>query len=143
MSRILIPYSPDDVELNAFGIPIIGFADGTFVEVQRNEDQSSLKVGANGDGALVQSMNLSGRFTFTLLAGSPSNSLLSIVRLEQERFGTGRGPTLMKNLGDNSRHFAAESWIVKAPMAGNAKDHSNRIWIIETLVLETVEGGLV
>lgn len=142
MSNILIPYSPDEVEVNAFGIPVVGFADGTFVKVSRNEDQATLVVGAGGDGALVQSMNRSGRFEFTLLAGSPSNRLLSAVRVTQEKAGTGRGPTMVKNLGDGSRHFAAISWIVKAPEAANSKTHENRVWVIETLVLETIEGGL-
>jgi hypothetical protein len=143
MPPILIPYSPADIELNTFGFPVGGFADGTFVMVGRNEDQATLMVGAGGDGALVQNLNRSGRFTFTLLAGSPTNRLLSAVRLTQERFRTGRGPTMMKNLVDGSRHFAAESWIVKAPEAANAKEHSPREWIIETLLLETFEGGVV
>jgi hypothetical protein len=68
-----------------FGDDILsGFGEDTAVEVSRDEDAISTKVGVDGRGAIARNRNRSGTVKVTLLQTSASNDVLSanLVRAE-------------------------------------------------------------
>jgi len=77
-------YDPAQVTIIFAGIPISGFAEGTFVSVERNEDSWALQVGADGEATRAKSNNKSGRVTLTLIQSSFSNDALSAVMAVDE-----------------------------------------------------------
>ena len=54
-----------------------GFADGTFLTVDRDDDQWAKVTGADGTSTRIKSNNRSGNMTLTLKQSSPSNDVLS------------------------------------------------------------------
>ena len=67
-------YDPEKVKVNINGVPILGFAEGTFVEVETNggDDKWSHYVGADGDVTTEKNVDPTGTLTVTLKHDSPS-----------------------------------------------------------------------
>lgn len=136
-------YSPDQVCVVFGAERLSGFADGTFVKVERNEDTFQTKVGADGEVTRTRNLNRTGIITVTLLQTSASNAALAALAAADELSPNGVSvlPVLVKDLNGNSLHHAAEAW-VKKPAAGEyGKEVTTREWVIEAAVLQTFEGG--
>jgi len=141
-SNLLHSYNAAEVIMNFIGIPILGLADGTFVNVERNEDAFGLVSGSDGEGCRWSSNNRSGKVTFTLGQWAITNDLLSAVALVDELKGDGIGAFLMKDMSGRSLYSAEKAWIVKLPAAGYSRESSEtREWIIETNNLIMLVGG--
>ncbi|SRR5258707_12603406 len=134
-------FDPKQLICTFLGNVLLGFADGTFVNIERNEDTFQLAVGADGDTARARSNNRSGRITFTLMQTSASNDILSAAAFADESTGTGIGPCMIKDLLGRTLVVCQNAWIVKPAPAGYAKDIQNRDWIIETDFLQVFLGG--
>lgn len=136
-------YDPASVSIVAFGIPISGYADGSFVSVERNEDSFTLQVGTDGESCRSKSNNKSGRVTVTLLQSSISNDLLSaqLALDELSPNGDGIGPFLMKDNSGRSLFAAEKAWIVKPPAAAFSRESESREWVIESADLVPFTGG--
>jgi hypothetical protein len=124
-------YDPSLVVASFLGIPISGYADGTFVSVERNNESYTLMVGAGGEAARARSRNSSGKVTFTLMATSPCNDLLSSAWHADELTGSGVGPVLVKDLSGSTLCIANNAWIQKGPKVEYGKEISTREWVIE------------
>lgn len=73
-------YNPKLVNATLGGRLLIkGFADGTFLEMQRAVPRTEIMVGAKGDVGITKSANYTGTVTFTLLQNSPTNQYLSAI----------------------------------------------------------------
>jgi len=136
-------YQPDLVTVAFAGIPITGFAPGTFISAVRNEDSWNLSVGSGGDATRAKSGNRSGRVTLTLLGSSASNAALSALSQVDERTGAGVGPLGVKDLSGADTVTAGTAWIVKPPDLEKSNEETNREWVFETDSLEIVAGGNV
>jgi hypothetical protein len=136
-------YDPALVVASFAGIPISGYADGTFVSVERNNESYTLMVGAGGEAARARSRNSSGKVTFTLMSTSPVNDLLSAVWHADELLGTGVGSVIVKDMQGNTRCVANNAWIQKAPKIEYGKEISTREWVIEAESIYMTAGGVV
>ena len=136
-------YQPDFVTVAFAGIPITGFAPGTFVNAARNNDSWNLSVGSGGDATRAKSGDKSGRVTITLLGSSASNASLSALAAVDEKAGTSVYPLLVKDLSGADVVTAGTAWIVKPPDLEKSNEETNREWIFETDDLEIVAGGNV
>ena len=136
-------YQPDFVTIAYLGVPITGFAPGTFVSAVRNNDSWNISVGSGGDATRAKSGDKSGRVTITLLGSSASNAALSALAVTDEQSGTSVGPLLVKDLSGADVVKAGTAWIVKPPDLEKSNEETNREWIFETDVLEIVAGGNV
>lgn len=137
-------YNPKKVILTVLGLPIIGFAEDTFIKVSRNEDLFSVEVGADGNVTRVMNANKTGRFEITLQQSSPSNSALYAQVNLDERTGRAVGPTLLKD-GNDVATFAEglNSWVVKAPDLGRGKKLNQVDWIIEAEEVNILQSGTI
>lgn len=134
-------YDPALVVCTFKGIRLTGYADGTFISAEREEDAFSKSVGAGGDVTRVRNRNRSGSVTVTLQASSPTNDLLSAIANEDEILGTGVGTLLVKNINGTTILEAENAWIRKMPTVEAAKDASSREWAFDCAELVMVIGG--
>jgi hypothetical protein len=72
-------YDPLLVAMVFAGIPIVGLADGTFIKIERNEDDWKDYAGTDGEVAWARQHDKRGTVTFTLKITSPSNAELSAI----------------------------------------------------------------
>ena len=134
-------YDPGQVDLNVGGRDITGYADGTFIDVERNVDQTTLVVGADGESTVALSQNRSGKFTITLQQSSPSNDYLNSLCNALEARSGGFVPVLVKDNNGTTLAAAKKAWVVKRAKASFGKDVENREWILESGNLALDIGG--
>lgn len=70
-------YDPLLVAMVFGGAPIVGIAEGTFIKIERNEDEWKDYAGTDGEVAWARQHDKRGTVTFTLKITSPSNDDLS------------------------------------------------------------------
>lgn len=123
-------YSPGDVTLSVGGNLIAGYADGTFIVMEREVDAMTKVVGADGEVSRTRSANFSGMVTLTLKQTADSNRVLGSYLLLDEGDGSGTFDVmLMDNLGN--KMFAAEGWCRKGPNEEFSSEQTNREWVID------------
>ncbi len=127
-------YDASEVALVFAGNIIDGFADGTFVSVDQNEDSFSLVVGSDGEGARSKNNNRSGTITFTLLQTSESNGFLAAQHNLDilSANGDGIGALIVKDGSGNSLYTADLAWVRKPPTAEFGREVVSREWVLET-----------
>lgn len=124
--------------------PISGFADGSFVTVEQNEDSFALSIGTDGEGTRAKSNNRSGTVTVVLAQSSPINLLLSAQHNIDINTPAGDaiGPLLIADRSGTSIYEAENAWIRKPPAAEFGRDGAaTREWVFETEELVQLHGG--
>lgn len=127
--------------INCGGANMSGYADGSYVTVERNEDLFSDVTGADGFTTRIKSNNLSGLVTLTLLQSSPSNTILMAFYLLDESNNTGIFPITLKNLLGTEVASSAAAWVRKIPSLEQAKEVTNRVWVVACADLSIFAGG--
>lgn len=138
---MLKTYDPKQVAVIVGGKIMQGFADGTFVKLERNEQAFNLKVGVDGEGTRAKSNNRSGKITITLMQSSDSNDELSGFAAADELSNTGAVPVLVKDASGRTLASAVTAWVQKYADAEFAKEAMTRPWTLETDELVIFEGG--
>lgn len=123
------------------GTPLTGWADGTFVTVEFDEQQWNKVTGAGGDTQRSKTNNYAGKVTVTLLNGSVSNDVLSAAWNADRVDNTGKGPIIVKDLSGTTIWQAKNAWIQQMPSQGYGKDAETREWVLDTDELSGVAGG--
>lgn len=136
-------YDPERIVVTFRGVLVAGFASGSFVTIERTEDAFALTVGAQGDVTRVRSRNRSGSVTLALQAAAPANDSLSAIAAQDEAFGTGYGPLMIKDLNGTTLAQAAVAWVRKLPAVEFAAEASDRSWVLDCAELELAVGGAV
>lgn len=132
---------PSTILMTFKGVNITGIMDGTFVEVERNEDGWTEHVGAAGNVTHVKNLNKTGTVTFQLSEAADTNNLLSAIAALDEANSTGKGSLLITDLNGLTRYRATEARIKKWPKGEHAKDHTGRTWVVMCAKLEIFIGG--
>lgn len=134
-------YSPKDVSVIVAGTQISGFAEDTFVNVERDSDAFTKVVGADGEVSRTASADLSGTITITLLGTSASNDILSALAVADALSLSGQFPILIKDELGTSLHTAAEAWIQKAASKEYGAEVGDVEWLIQCSDLIEFTGG--
>ena len=134
-------YDPAEVDIIIDKTSVSGYADGTFVKVERNADQVTLSVGADGESTAALSQNRSGRITLTLQQSSPVNDILDALAEALEARTGGFVPIMVKDNNGTTLASMKKGWVVKRASAGFAKDAETREWILESGNLALKVGG--
>lgn len=137
-------YNPLQWTFSFGGVPIIGYAKGTFLKVERMTDRNSSDVGAGGDVVRVQSNDKRGRITITLQRASASNDYLSSIAQADElglTANAGVKSAFVKDLNGTTSAGGSSAWIVKKPDVEGAVEASDVEWIIEVAQMEYFVGG--
>lgn len=134
-------YDPRQVNISVGGVPMQGFADGTFLLIDRDEDAFTKVTGADGTSTRVKSNNRSGTLTLTLKQSSPSNDVLSGFAALDELSNSGVVPVLVKDNSGTSIYFSATGWVQKFPASEFGKEINNREWILDLVDVDIFVGS--
>ena len=132
---------PKNVIVTIDGIPMSGYADGTFLEITADTQQFTKVVGADGTTTRVKSNNYGGVLTLTLSQSSPSNDVLSGLLNADRAANLGIFPILIKDLSGTTLIFSATGWIQQFPDSAWGTDINNRAWSIDLADIDILIGG--
>jgi hypothetical protein len=138
-------YDPKKVIVTFGGVPLTGFADGTFVSVTAPTDRFSKKVGADGEVARTRSNDDTHEVTLTLIQTSLSNSYLSSIAAIDKVSNLGIRPLTITDLSGGTIFFWPQAWIRKTPDTDFAKESGDRAWVFDTgqSIEESVNGDFL
>jgi hypothetical protein len=134
-------YSPKDISIIVAGTQITGFAEDSFLSIERSSDAFVKVVGADGEVARTASADKSGTITITLLQSSSSNDVLSALQAADEISLTGKFPLLIKDHFGTSIHEASTAWVMKVADAEYGAELGDVEWTIECADLTSFVGG--
>jgi len=140
---MIYTYDPKLLLVTFGGIPLTGFADGTFLAVVRNSDMFSEVTGADGETSRAKSNDRSGLATITLKQTSPSNDVLSAFALADEEANAGVRTFMAKDALGTSIFFSAFAYVKKIPDSAFGKEINNREWSLFLSDLRVLVGGNV
>lgn len=125
-------YSPDDVSCLAFGIPLDGFGDGTFITVSK--DKVPFGTTETTDGAVSRIYTNSQTYTISLTfhRGSTSNDVLTKLWQLDEITQRGKFPLLIKDLSGTDLFFSTTTWIEAIPNMIQSSTFDTRTWLLRS-----------
>lgn len=138
---MLYTYDPKMVITTFKGVIITGYADGTFLTVERTADMFSQVVGAQGETSRAKSNNRSGTAKLHLKQTSPSNDVLSAIALLDENGGLGVGPFMVRDTLGTTLIMSPQAYLKKYAHAEYSKDIVNREWFIYLTDVNVYVGG--
>ena len=141
MAQPLKTYDPSLISFIAGVNQLTGWADGTKIEIEMDDDAWMLKVGTDGDATRIKSLNKSATITLTFQSSSLSNAILMGYYLADQANNAGTFPAICKDSGGTSVAAAANVWVQKIPNTTYAKDLSDRVWKLQTDSIEMFVGG--
>lgn len=134
-------YDPKDVVISISGVPMSGFADGTFLEITADTQQFTKVVGADGYTTRVKSNNYGAVMTLTLSQTSPSNDILSGILALDRAANRGVVPVLIKDMSGTTIFFAGTGWIQQFPDVTYGNEINNRAWAFDLAEVDIFIGG--
>lgn len=134
-------FDPSKVLVNFHGFTLGGYADGTFIEAERDSETFSKTVGADGEVAWLKSADDSGTIKFTVLQTSAANDILSAELFRDELTGVAVGPVFIKDLTGRTLVMGAEARLQKPAAISLGKDIEAREWTILVAHLKVQVGG--
>ncbi len=134
-------FDPKEVLIIVGGVPISGYADGTFLEITQDVQQFTKTTGADGYTTRVKSNNYGATATITLAQSSPSNDVLSALAAADRLSNNGIFPILIKDMSGSTIIFAGTAWIQQIPDAVFGNEINTRAWVIEMAEADTFLGG--
>jgi hypothetical protein len=132
---------PKLFHITVAGRALSGFADGTYIRVERRNPTYSLTVGADGEAARAKSNDKSGSVTVTLIQTSADNDFLSDLALADELTNAGVFPLTIIDDNGSTVVGAAQAWITQPAAIENAKEVQGREWVIESGSMDMFTGG--
>lgn len=121
-------YDPKQVQVIVGGIPLRGYADGSFIRVAPRNAAWVLDVGADGEAARAKSNDYSGSIEVELMQSSESNIHLSNVLLVDKTNNAGVVPITIRDTSGRSLHFSEQCFLEQAPESAYSKSNETRVW---------------
>lgn len=124
-------FNPANTIITYFDFNLSGFADGTFVEAQRVEDNSTEVAGADGRIGIAVNANKSGTISLTLQQNSESNWFLSAIQATQDARGVlARGSFIVTEPSGGFLMIAKNVHIKTPAPMGLAKELTPKTWVL-------------
>jgi Protein of unknown function (DUF3277) len=130
-------YDPGRIVMVWNGIQVQMYGPDTFVKASRNEDSFTEQVGANGDVVHTRNRNRTGKVTFTVQDGSPTNDQLSAAAIA----GLNYGALMIKDLNGTTLVQCANARIQKYADVEYAAAAGTNDWVLMCAELEMFLGG--
>lgn len=136
-------YDPSQNKITLGGQDITGYAEGTFIEIERDEDGFTTTVGSLGDVVRTRNLSRVAKVTLTLMAQAPANDILDQISQDDEDTGDNVKSFQMKDLNANVRCDGPEAWVMKKPKVERAKEAGTVQWVLCVANCEIRAGGNV
>ena len=135
-------YDPDSYSIIFNAIPISGFAEDDFIDIELDSEGYQDQIGADGHVVRYKSCDQRATVTFTLMATSPSNKLLSAMYNADIKSpnGLGVGPLFIRDTRGVTVFFFFFAWIQKMPKSTLGEKMDNKEWKIRVAKLEAFIG---
>ena len=130
--EIMTTYDPAKVIMTLGGVPINGFADGTFIDISAAAKGFGRKTGADGEVVRAKSHNNCHDVTITLQQSSLSNKYLSAMNQIDRATGKNLLPFTITDLNGGTILFWPQAWVEVPDSWGYAADVTDRAWVIHT-----------
>lgn len=134
-------FDPKMIVITFGSIPISGYAEGTFVSVNRSGDAFAKRKGAGGDVERINKNQGDFEVTVTLLQTTPTNKELTAVLAADQVTNAGVFPLTIKDLLGETLFFAPQAWIRKDPEWEDGDDLNSRAWTFDTGIGSNLIGG--
>ena len=134
-------FDPKLVVITFGALSISGYAEGTFVSVNRSVDAFAKSKGAGGDIERVNRNQGDFEVTVTLQQTSPTNTELSAILAADQVSNAGVWPLTIKDMLGQTLFFAPEAWIRKDPEWEDGDDLNSRAWVFDTGIAANLVGG--
>lgn len=123
-------YDSKLVNLVVDGVAITGFAEGSFIQAERAEDDFTEHVGAQGEVTIAETNNFTGEITFTLDVTSPSNAYLRA--LASRRGNAAIVPAIIVDANEEGgqRVSAAQCRIRRKANYESSNEITTREWVV-------------
>lgn len=141
MGKGVYTYAADQVQIIVGGVPISGLADGTFINVVRDEQAYNKITGADGTTSRSRTANKAGAITVTLQQTSPSNDVLTGFMLADEAGDQGVVPVFIKDTYGRTLHAASSAWVQQMPDQDFSKEVEERGWVLDCARIDSFVGG--
>jgi hypothetical protein len=138
---MLRTYDPKAVRIIIGGVPIGGFAAGTFLSLAMDEQAFTKETGADGETARAKSNNNGGTATITLMQTSPSNDVLAAIAQADRLLNAGVVPILIQDGSGRTTLFSATGWVQKQPDAAFGLEIEDREWVMDLSDVDYFVGG--
>jgi len=134
MAEPVRTFDPSKCQITVGGAPLSGYASGTFVSIDQDDDSFTAKVGCDGEVARAKRPGRTATMKVTLMATSLSNVTMSGLAKSGVVF-----PVLVKEGG--SIVFSSEAWIQKPAAFERGEDVSDTEWTIRLATSSLTHGG--
>jgi len=137
-----VHYDPENYSVIFNAIPIEGFAEDDFVDIEFDSEGYQDQIGVDGHVVRYKSSDQRAKVTFTLMATSLSNKLLSAMYNADIKSpnGIGVGPLLIRDTQGITVFAGTQAWIQKMPKTTLGQKLGNKEWKIRVAKLEAVLG---
>lgn len=140
---MLKTYDPSKVIINYGGVPIQGYADGSFISISANAQAFTKVVGADGEVTRSKSSDYTSEVGITLQQSSLSNDYLSTIHNLDKTSNAGALPLEILDLSGTTLFFWPEAWVRQLPDVEKAKEIGENEWTLDTgqAAIATVGGN--
>jgi hypothetical protein len=142
MAHSFEQYDPESYSVIFNGIPIEGFAEDDCIDIEFDSDGYQDAIGADGHVLRYRSCDQRATITFTLMASSTTNKLLSAMYNADIKApnGIGVGPILIRDTQGVTVFMGTKAWIQRLPKNTFGQKLGSREWKIRVAKLEAVMG---
>jgi hypothetical protein len=133
---VLKTYSAKKILISFGTHAVTGYAEDSFVNIEKNGDGTAKKVGCDGEVVRALDPDKSYTVTVTLLQTSPTSAYLQGKFNQDQDTGDCLFPVLIKDLMGGTVFSAADAWVAKPPARGYGRDTTSREWKIDTAEAE-------
>jgi len=120
-------YDPRDVNVIVDGKYLTGFAEGTFVSAEKDEENYTVYVGAKGEVSRARNANPLGTITVTLKNTSPSNAIMNALAKSKDLFGV----QVIDANSNTKKAGGSEAWLEKPSNISWGDEIETLEWVIK------------
>lgn len=134
-------YDPARVTMSIGGVPVSGYAEGTFINVTRDGDAFTKKRGSAGDVERTNTNVFDFSIELTLMQTASFNAVLSAMLNTDQVTNGGVTNILIKDLNGTTLMDFPQAWIRKDADGSFGNDTTARTWTFDTGRAAGVLGG--
>lgn len=127
----LYSYDPNQILVTLGAVTISGFETGTFVNIEKVEDNWSAKSGIGGEAVRILKTDYLWNVTLTLMYVSASNDYLSALSISDNLTpGIGLVPLEIRNGLGRTLFVSTQAWVVKPATTAYSDASEPREWAL-------------
>lgn len=126
----LSTYSPSDVTITLAGLhTVVGYADGTFVNIVKDSQPFASVRAMDGSMARMYTEDTGYKVELTLMQSSSTNNVLTMLYNIDKATRMGKVPLFIKDGRGQTNFLAATAWIEKIPDVSFGSTLTTRTWV--------------